>query len=70
MGVRQPVFERYVMKTYMQTIQIEFTVTDDADARKIFELNVVKNPAPYGDVVVKERLQEIFPNKPPRKVEI
>lgn len=58
------------MKTYMQTIQIEFTAMDDAEARKVYALNEVKNPAPYGDAIVKEKLQEVFPNQPPRKVEI
>lgn len=58
------------MKMYMQTIQIEFTANDDAEARKVFEMNEVKNPVPIGDCVVKEKLQEVFPNKPPRKVEI
>ncbi len=58
------------MKVYMHTIQIEFVANDDAEARSIFAMNEVTKAFPVGHAHVKEKLQEVFQNKAPRKVEI
>ena len=54
------------MAKYLYTIRIEFDSLDDIEARKIVTLDKFD----YKSAENKITLQEIFLNKPPRKVEL